>query len=93
MPVDQQPSLICQNCESAVPLGAEHCPTCCGADGQLGVTKRRAVIGVLVGLMAGGVTAAVVIGPEGSWSVVMGIALGGALAGLLVGVLGRRKGD
>lgn len=96
MSVEREAARVCQNCESAVPAGAEHCPICCGADGQLGVAKRRAVIGALVGLMAGGIAAAVVssfIGPEGSWGLVIGIALGGSATGLLVGAFGKEKSD
>lgn len=88
-------ALVCQNCEAEVPAGAAHCPRCCGVDGQLGESKRRAVIGGLVGFMAGGVAAAVyssIVGPEsGNWSVVGGIALAGIVFGVLLGVFNRPR--
>ncbi len=95
MPVEQESALICQSCERPVSADAAHCPHCCGHDGQLGEGKRRAVIGSIVGLMAGGIAAAVYssfAGPERtSAEVVFGIALGAALTGLVLGILNKPK--
>jgi hypothetical protein len=100
MPFDRssQPAsgqaLYCHNCEAEVPAGASHCPRCCGEDGEQGVAMRRAVIGGMVGLMAGGVLAAICSsalgGAEGGWMLPLVIAAGTTVAGVLVGVLGKR---
>ena len=95
--VQQSPGssmVICQSCEAEVPSDASHCPSCCGEDGQLGATKRRGFIGALVGLMGGGVSAALIssiIGPERSSSgLVFGITFVGVALGLAVAFFGKR---
>lgn len=89
------PVLFCHNCEQPVPEGATHCPRCCGEDGQQGATKRRAIIGGMVGLMAGGVLAAIsssIIQPEGdAWRLVFGITAACALTGAILGVWGGNR--
>jgi hypothetical protein len=89
------PTVTCESCEREVPKDAAFCPYCCGEDGQLGAVKRGAFVGGILGLMGGGIGAAVwssIVGPErGSWGVVLGIALGGVLAGVVLGMIRRRK--
>lgn len=87
-------ALYCHSCEAEVPPGAQHCPRCCGEDGQEGAGMRRAVIGGMVGLMTGGILAAIlssVLGQAGgSWMPALGIAAGGTVGGVLIGIFGKR---
>lgn len=89
-------SIVCESCERAVPADSAHCPYCCGDDGRLGALKRGAFTGGILGLMAGGVGAAVllsIIGPEyNTWSVVSGIMLGFVVIGAVLGIRAGRNG-
>jgi len=88
-------TVICRSCEREVPNGAIYCPYCCGEDGQLGAIKRGAYVGSILGLMAGGVIAAIwfsIVGPErGTWGMVLGITLGSVITGLMLGMIRKRK--
>ena len=88
-------TVVCGSCQQAVPNGAIYCPRCCGEDGQLGAVKRGGFVGAVIGLMAGGIVAAVwtaIVGPErGTYGMVFGIALGSAVTGLMLGMIRQRK--
>jgi len=89
------PTVTCESCEREVPKDAAFCPYCCGEDGQLGAVKRGAFVGGILGLMAGGIGAAVwssIADPErGNWSMVLGITLGCVIAGVVLGMIRRYK--
>lgn len=89
-------TIVCESCEREVPADSLHCPHCCGEDGQLGALRRGAFTGGILGLMAGGVSAAVLLsifGPEyNTWSMVSGIVLGFVIAGAVLGMISHRKG-
>lgn len=88
-------TITCESCEREVPADSRHCPYCCGEDGQLGALKRGAYTGGILGMMAGGVSAAMflsVFGPEyNTWGMVSGIILGFALVGAALGINSSRK--
>lgn len=88
-------TVTCGSCLQSVPNGAIYCPRCCGEDGQLGAIKRGGFVGAVVGLMAGGIVAAIwtaIAGPErGTYGMVFGIALGSAVTGLMLGMIRQRK--
>ena len=89
-------TIVCASCERELPGDSLYCPYCCGEDGQLGAVKRGAFIGGVLGLMAGGLVAALwssIVGPErATWGMVFGIALCCAVGGLLLGMMRKRKG-
>jgi len=89
-------TIVCESCEREVPADSVHCPYCCGEDGRLGALKRGAFTGGILGLLAGGVGAAVllsIIGPEyNTWSVVSGIMLGFVVVGAVLGIRAGRNG-
>lgn len=93
--VDAPRTVVCGSCGHEVPNGAIYCPRCCGEDGQLGAVKRGGFIGGVLGMMAGGIVAAIwssIVGPErGTWGMVFGITLGAAVTGLMLGMIRQRK--
>jgi hypothetical protein len=88
-------TVVCQSCEQAVPNGAIYCPYCCGEDGREGAIKRGAFVGGVIGLMVGGVVAAIwssIVGPErGTWGMVFGVTIGFVVTGLMLGMIRKRK--
>lgn len=88
-------TITCESCEREVPNGSIYCPHCCGDDGREGAIKRGGFVGGMLGLMAGGVAAAVwssIVGPErGTWGMVFGITMGSVVTGALLGMIRQRK--
>ena len=88
-------TITCESCEREVPNGSIYCPYCCGEDGREGAIKRGGFVGGILGLMAGGVAAAVwfsAVGPErGTWGMVFGITMGCVVTGALLGMIRQRK--
>lgn len=88
-------TITCHSCEREVPNGSIYCPHCCGEDGREGAIKRGGFVGGMLGLMAGGILAAVwssIVGPErGTWGMVFGITMGSVVTGVLLGMIRQRK--
>ena len=91
-PVAQR--VVCPACERELPKESLHCPYCCGDDGHQGALMRGAYIGAIVGLMVGGVAAAVwstVVGPErATWELTLGVVAACVTTGLIWGILHQR---
>lgn len=87
-------NVVCPACERELPKGSLHCPSCCGDDGHQGALMRGAYIGAIVGLMVGGIVAAVwstLVGPDrATWGMTLGLVVACVTAGLIWGILHQR---
>lgn len=87
--------VVCPACERELPKGSLHCPYCCGDDGHQGALMRGAYIGAIVGLMVGGVAAAVwstLVGPErATWGLTLGMVVACVTTGSIWGILHQRR--
>jgi hypothetical protein len=88
------PFVSCPGCGRDVPNGSIYCPHCCGDQGRTAAIIRGAVIGGVLGLLAGGLIAglwSVVLGPErATWGRAFGVVVACATTGLMWGMIRQR---
>ncbi|MQM29033.1 MAG: hypothetical protein CRU78_00165 [Candidatus Accumulibacter phosphatis] len=58
--------IVCGSCQRILPGDARYCPTCCGEDGRRGALQGAIFLGAVLGVLAGGLIAAV-------WSSAVGV--------------------
>jgi hypothetical protein len=58
--------IVCGSCQRVLPGDARYCPTCCGEDGRRGALQGAIFLGAVLGVLAGGLIAAV-------WSSAVGV--------------------
>lgn len=92
--------IVCGSCQRILPGDARYCPTCCGEDGRRGALQGAIFLGAVLGVLAGGLIAAVwssAVGVEQTrWSDVLATLATCITIGVAIGIFRtlrtRRKG-